>query len=206
MPQSSDDDLLIAAIRREDPKAWEKLIDRFQGRLLAFAKSRLQDAAAAEDVVQETFLGFLTSFPNYDDRTPLEAFLFSIAAHKLVDALRRRGVRPRLLAETSTSAEDPLSRQRKVSSLARSQERRKLADRVLGDCLSQLVQTWISRAEYERLMCSELLFVRGLPNKEVALALDLSEQAVANHKAYVMQKLRDAAAKAKLREDEYQID
>lgn len=207
MSAPAPDATLLADIRREDPRAWETLIARYQGRLLAFATSRLQDASAAEDVVQETFIGFLTSLPNYDERTPLEAFLFSIAAHKLTDALRRRGVRPRLLADAAGSAAaDPLSRGRKVSSLASSQERHKIADRALGDCLSQLVQSWISRAEYERLMCSELLFLRGLPNKDVARTLKLSEQSVANHKAFVMQKLKDAAAKAKLREDEYLVE
>jgi len=201
-----DDAALLSAIRREDPRAWETLIARYQGRLLAFATSRLHDPAAAEDVVQEAFIGFLTSLPNYDERTPLEAFLFAITAHKLTDALRRRGVRPRLFADASSTTTEPVSRSRKVSSLARSREQRQLADRVLGDCLSQLVQSWISRAEYERLMCSELLFLRGLPNKDVARTLNLSEQSVANHKAFVMQKLKDAAAKARVQDEEYRAD
>lgn len=207
MTEPIDDVALLAAIRREDPTAWEALIQRYQGRLLAFATSRLKDPAAAEDVVQEAFIGFLTSLPNYDERTPLEAFLFAITSHKLTDALRRRGVRPRLMGEAATTdATEPVSRQRKVSSLAKSQERRKLADRVLGDSLSQLVRTWISRAEYERLMCSELLFLRGYPNKEVARTLSVSEQSVANHKAFVVQKLKDIAQRSKLQDDEYQLD
>ena len=52
------------------------------------------DRAAAEDVVQETFVGFSTSLPNYDCRQPLEGYLFSIAAHKLTDLLRRQRRRP----------------------------------------------------------------------------------------------------------------
>src|SRR4051812_11604812 len=99
-----DDAELLAHIRRHDAEAWEAFIARFQGRLLAFATQRLGDAAAAEDVVQETFLGFLLALPNYDSRTPLEAFLFSIASHKLIDALRRRGVRPRLLPAQGDSS------------------------------------------------------------------------------------------------------
>src|SRR5262249_57227912 len=55
---------------------------------------RIHDRAAAEDTVQETFIGFLTSLPHYDEGRDLEAYLFSIAAHKLTDHLRRQGRRP----------------------------------------------------------------------------------------------------------------
>ena len=39
-------------------------------------------------------------------------------------------------------------------------------------------------------MCAELLFVRGLPNKEAATQLAISEQAVANHKFDILARLR----------------
>lgn len=202
MTNLMDDTALLAAVRRQDPAAWQTLIDRFQGRLLSFAQQRLQDRAAAEDVVQETFLGFLISLVNYDSRTPLEAFLFSIAAHKLTDALRRRGVRPRLFAALTVdeAAPDPVGRERKASSLAQSMERRVAREVVLQQCLQEWVSQWLSRGEYERLKCIELLFVVGLPNQEAARRLGISEQTVANHKAFVVQKLKDAAKTARLRD------
>src|SRR5262245_37222876 len=88
--------LLVQRIRQGEAQAWNELIARFEGRLLAFVDSRLRRRAGAEDVVQETFIGFLTSLPNYDERRPLEGYLFSIAAHKLTDSLRREGRRPAL--------------------------------------------------------------------------------------------------------------
>ena len=91
MPANELDRLLVAQIRRGEPGAWDECIARFEGRLQAFVESRLGNRATSEDVVQETFLGFLISLPNYDDATPLESFLFSIAAHKLTDVLRRNG-------------------------------------------------------------------------------------------------------------------
>ena len=44
--------------------------------------------------MQETFIGFLTSLPHYDEKRDIEAYLFSIASHKLTDHLRRQGRRP----------------------------------------------------------------------------------------------------------------
>ena len=67
MPSDSDR-LLIQQIRQGDSRAWETLIARYEGRLLAFVKRRLHDTSAVEDIVQETFIGFLNSLPNYDER------------------------------------------------------------------------------------------------------------------------------------------
>ncbi|MBW3598564.1 MAG: RNA polymerase subunit sigma-70, partial [Planctomycetes bacterium] len=51
------DNLLIARIRQGDSTAWNDLIARYEGRLLAFVESRLGSRAPSEDVVQETFIG-----------------------------------------------------------------------------------------------------------------------------------------------------
>jgi len=193
---------LLAGVRRGDPASWESLIQTYEGRLQAFAELRLMDPGAAQDVVQETFLGFLTALPNYDESTPLETFLFAIAAHKLTDTLRRRGRRPRFSLEAmeATSGEQPVSRQRKASSLARSAERNLAMERVFGDCLRGLIQSWLSRGEFERMKCVELLFVLGWANKDAAAHLGITEQAVANHKSFVVQKLKAAAQAAHLRD------
>ena len=78
MVADAADVLLVDRIRSGDAEAWQDCIGRFEGRLFAFVKSRLNNSATSEDVVQETCMGFLISLPNYDDRTPLESYLFSI--------------------------------------------------------------------------------------------------------------------------------
>lgn len=194
---ADDDRTLLAGIRQRNPAAWEQLIRRYEGRLLAYATSRLGDVSSAEDVVQESFVGLLLALPNYDAaQTPLEPFLFSIAAHKLTDALRRRGVRPRLLEDDG----DLPGRMRGASTLLRSQERAGQRTTIIRTVMQELIRQWFSRGEYERLKCIELLFVAGETNQAVAHRLGLTEQAVANHKAFVMQKLREAARLAGLNE------
>src|SRR6202011_1115386 len=92
---SSDSDrLLIQQIRQGDSRAWETLIANYEGRLLAFVQRRLRDKAASEDVVQDTFVGFLNSLPHFDDRRELQTYLFTIASYKLTDHLRRSGRHP----------------------------------------------------------------------------------------------------------------
>ena len=201
---SQSDSLLVRRIRAGEAEAWNELIARFEGRLLAYVDSRLRNRAAAEDVVQETFIGFLTSLPNYDRRRPLEGYLFSIAAHKLTDLLRREGRRPALplMPEgASGNSWEPAGNARAASSIVRSGERRKLEESALIAAVSQQIDHWRQRGQWQKLMCAELLFVRGRPNKEVAARLDTSEQTVANHKFEFLAKLRAAVRKQDLPEE-----
>jgi len=204
-PSSQADRLLVRRIRQGESQAWEDLIARFEGRLLAYVEARIGSRTAAEDVVQETFIGFLTSLPNFDARRPLESYLFSIAAHKLTDHLRRRGRRPALpLGPTGPGDQsdwEPAGNARAASSIARSGERRGLEHGALAAALSQQIDQLRSRGHWQKLMCCELLFVRAWANKEVARRLGISEQTVANIKFEFLQKLRTAVRKQGLPED-----
>jgi len=151
-------DDLIQQIRQGDPRAWETLISRYEGRLLAFIQRRLRDRSATEDVVQETFVGFLNSLPNFDERRELQTYLFTIASHKLTDHLRRRGRHP---LKTSSDSGEVLSQQldhhAAASSLVRSDERRELESAAIRRCLGLMVSQWQEKGDYVRLKVLELV-------------------------------------------------
>jgi RNA polymerase sigma-70 factor (ECF subfamily) len=198
------DAMLIRRIREGDAEAWNELIGRFEGRLLAFVEGRARQRDVAEDLVQETFIGFLTSLPNFDPRRPLEAYLFSIAAHKLTDHLRREGRRPTLPLmprDADTSGWEPAGAARPASSIARSHERRHIEERSLAAALAEAVEHFRRRGQWQRLECAELLLVRGWSNKETAARLGISEQAVANYKFELVAKLRAAVQSQGLPEE-----
>jgi RNA polymerase sigma-70 factor (ECF subfamily) len=190
---SSDSDrLLIQEIRQGDPRAWETLIARYEGRLLAFVDRRLRDRAASEDVVQETFVGFLNSLPNFDEKRELQTYLFTIASHKLTDHLRRVGRHP--LKNASDSGDvlaQQLDRHAAASSLARSDERRALESAAITRCLGLMVRQWQEKGDYVRLKVLELLWVKGWQNRDVAAFLDISEQQVANFRFAAVKKLSE---------------
>jgi RNA polymerase sigma-70 factor (ECF subfamily) len=187
------DSLLIERIRRGESEAWDDLIARYEGRLLAFVESRLGRRGPSEDIVQESFVGFLNSLPNYDGRRPLESYLFSICAYKLTDHLRREGRRPAVpLSSTSDSSGEwqlPAS-SRPASSIARSGERKSLEEKAIVQALREQLDRWRDKGEWTKLMCAELLFVRGWANKEVAERLGISEQQVANYKFEFIARMR----------------
>lgn len=198
---------LVAQIRAGDEAAWREFIAAYEGRLAAFARSRLGDAGPADDVVQETFVGFLLSLPNYDEARGLETYLFTICAHKLTDHLRRAGRRPTvpLAVSDSTSGRyaggEPVGLERSVGSLARSGERRGLESEALAKVLAETLTRWQEKGEHERVACLELLFVRGQANKAAAAALGITEQAVANYKFDFLTRLRDGLRKQNLSPD-----
>jgi RNA polymerase sigma-70 factor (ECF subfamily) len=205
MPAATEfDAILIERIRSGQDPAWDELIARFEGRLLAFVESRLRNRAASEDVVQESFVGFLTSLPNYDGARPLESYLFSIAAHKLTDHLRREGRRPAMPLSQADSNRDGIDlpgSARGASTIHRSGERRGLEESALTSALEDQIARWRERGEWQKIQCAELLFVRGMANKEVAKRLEISEQTVANCKFDFLARLRTTVRKLGLPED-----
>jgi RNA polymerase sigma-70 factor (ECF subfamily) len=172
--------------------------------LTAYVRRRLNDHASVEDVVQETFIGFNNSLINYDDKRDLQTWLFTIAAHKVTDQLRRIGRRP---SSGGTEVEDDLmgqtadERQRPASSLARSAEQREQEEEAFGQALREFVRDLQARGEYTKLMALELIYVKGWRNQDVAARLPLTEQDVANIRFQAKKRLRDRLVAAKLSPD-----
>lgn len=201
---TESDRLLVQRIRSKDGAAWAELDKRYRGRLTAYVRRRLKDHASVDDVVQNTFVGFLNSLPNYDDKRDLQTWLFTIASHKVTDLLRRNGRRPGAAgAEGDDEAigQSPDYRQRAVSSLARSAERREKEEDALGRALAAMVSDWKTRGEYQNVKILELLFVKGAGNKDVAARVGVSEQQVANVKFQAKRRLHEYLCAANLSPD-----
>ncbi len=198
---TESDRLLIKRVRQNDQSAWAELDKRYRGRLTAYVRRRLKDHASVEDVVQETFLGFSNSLANYDDKRDLQTWLFTIAAYKVTDQLRKMG---RLRYQSGTDTEDEVmgqaadDRQRGASTLARSAEQKEREEDALGQALRDLVRDLQTKGEWTKVMALELLYVKGWGNAEVAAKLKRSEQDIANLKFQAKKRLHDHLVAAKL--------
>ncbi|WP_372716898.1 RNA polymerase sigma factor [Novipirellula sp.] len=199
---SEIDTHLVARIRDGDSDAWQALIDRYEGRLLAYTHSRIRDRAASEDIVQEAFVGFLISLPNYDGSKRLESYLFSICAYKLTDHLRREGRRPALQLHRRGSGDgvdiDFTGGERVASSIARSGERKQIEQAAIRDAIAEQIERWKQGDSWSKLKAIELLYVVGLSNKAVAEKTDLTEQQVANFKSDFQLRLRSIISRMEL--------
>jgi RNA polymerase sigma-70 factor (ECF subfamily) len=197
---TESDRLLVQQIRQGDARAWEHLIARYEGRLLAFVHRRLRDWTASEDVVQDTFVGFLNSLPNYDEQRELQTYLFTIASYKLTDHLRRIGRHP--IQHVSDGPNDvlhlKLDSHKAASSVARSHERQDLESEAIARSLTMVLDQWREQGEYVRIKVLELLFIKGWANRDVAAFLKIGEQQVANIRFGAVKKLGDHVRNAGL--------
>jgi RNA polymerase sigma-70 factor (ECF subfamily) len=89
-----------------DPETW---VAEHGDVLFRYAYTRLRSKSAAEDVVQETFLGALKARDRYTPGLSVRAWLMGILKHKVVDQLRRSARQVQLTdEEAKTMLESPL--------------------------------------------------------------------------------------------------
>ena len=81
---------LLARFAEGDEAAFRELVNRYKNSLYAFLKQFLNHQDLVEDTFQETFLQVFTSRASFDTSRPLRPWLFTIAANKAKDALRKR--------------------------------------------------------------------------------------------------------------------
>ena len=88
--QQDIDASVIAAAARGEQAALAVIYDAYARRLYRYFYSRAGNAADAEDLCGQTFLGLLEALPRYRHRGQFTAWVFRIAHHKAMDHYRRR--------------------------------------------------------------------------------------------------------------------
>jgi RNA polymerase sigma-70 factor (ECF subfamily) len=89
--QPSDDALLVAALRRGDEAAFERLVARYYGPLLRLAMLYVHSRAVAEEVVQETWIGVLQGLDRFEGRSALKTWIFRILTNTAKTRAQREG-------------------------------------------------------------------------------------------------------------------
>jgi RNA polymerase sigma-70 factor, ECF subfamily len=84
-----DDQMLLDRLRSGDERAFEMLVARYDGGLHRVARTFVRTPSAADDVVQETWLGVLRGLHAFEGRSSLRTWMFTI----LVNQARMRGKR-----------------------------------------------------------------------------------------------------------------
>ncbi len=198
---SEADQFLLDQIRAADESAWTQLVERHQGRLVAFAASRLPQRGDAEDLVQDTFVSFLGGLANFKGEASIETYLFTILRRKIIDAHRGRRLNACLLQDAYgndsssgdasgqvVAAPDPT-----VSWYVRRDEQRDIHREALAQALHDLVEGYRQSLNFRDLQIVEMLFYSQLRNKDVARQMELTEQHVAQIKHRCLKQIRENA-------------
>jgi len=103
----SDEDLLGRYRESANPADFHELVRRYERELYRYLARYLGNPALAEDVFQNTFLQVHLKRALYEDGRPVRPWLYSIATHQAVDALRKAGRHPTVsLDRRATSSGD----------------------------------------------------------------------------------------------------
>jgi len=80
---------LLTRYTAGEEAAFSEIVNRYKNSLYAFLRQFLNRHELVEDVFQETFLQLFNSRESFDTTRPLRPWLFTIAANKAKDALRK---------------------------------------------------------------------------------------------------------------------
>jgi RNA polymerase sigma-70 factor, ECF subfamily len=92
--QLSDEALLSRYRDHGRTEDFDALIHRYQNELYRYLARYLGDRSLAEDVFQNTFLQIHLKRGMYEEGRPVRPWIYSIATHQAVDALRKQGRHP----------------------------------------------------------------------------------------------------------------
>jgi RNA polymerase sigma-70 factor (ECF subfamily) len=101
--EPASDEQLLADSLAGDAGAFRTLVDRYSQEVYQFVARFTRNAAAADDVVQETFLQVYQAAGSFDPDRSFRPWLFAIAANKARDYLRS-SARKREVALSAGSA------------------------------------------------------------------------------------------------------
>jgi RNA polymerase sigma-70 factor (ECF subfamily) len=97
-----DDGALVDALRRGDDDAFAWMLDRYSRSLRRVARAHVATDAAADEVVQETWLAVVRGIGGFEQRSSLKTWIHRIA----LNISRTRGVRDRRSVPFSSLADE----------------------------------------------------------------------------------------------------
>jgi RNA polymerase sigma-70 factor, ECF subfamily len=86
---AASDEELVACFRKGQSEAFGVLVRRYERELYGYLVRYLGDSSLADDVFQNTFLQVYTKIAMYETGRPVRPWLYTIATHQAIDAIRR---------------------------------------------------------------------------------------------------------------------
>ncbi len=107
LAQLSDEELLTRYRDLGKTKDFDVLVHRYEHELYRYLVRYLGDKSLAEDVFQNTFLQIHLKRGLYEEGRPVRPWLYSIATHQAVDALRKAGRHPTVSLDQRVGSVEP---------------------------------------------------------------------------------------------------
>ncbi|MDR0335988.1 MAG: sigma-70 family RNA polymerase sigma factor [Planctomycetaceae bacterium] len=97
---------LMLAVQQDDASAFEKLMRRYQDRVLFLLRHLVGNRDTAEDLTQEVFLRVFRARKTYQPEAKFATWLFTITNNVAINTLRTRQRKPEVQLGTSENQDD----------------------------------------------------------------------------------------------------
>lgn len=164
---------LFDRLKDGEPQAFEELVREFGGRMRATAVRLLMDEAEADDAVQDAFLSAFRNLATFEGRASLGTWLHRITINAALMRLRSRGRRK----ETELDGLLPRFTENGVFQTSQTPLHESADEPAQRDELRRRVRGHIAELPETHRVALCLRDLEGLPHKEVAQILDISENA-----------------------------
>lgn len=160
------DTRLVSLLKEGDQHAYAEIYERYFSALYLHAYNRLRDNSEAKDIVQELFAQLWEKREASDPKTNLSNYLYTAVRNRVLNALAHQQVRSKyfqslpVVIDTGQSLTDHRARERQLAAI-----------------IEKEVQTLPPKMRE----VFELSRKANLTHKEIAEALDISEQTVRSH-------------------------
>ena len=182
----SSDEQLMLAFRRGEASAFEALVQRHRGPVFNFIFRSTGHMARAEDLLQETWLKVIRGADEYEPRARFTTWLYTIARNLCVDSARKerfREVVPLEAPVRGDGADEPVAEwfpdgRPAPDRAAHNTRLRPLLEQALMSLPKDQREVFVLR-EYS-----------GVPFKEIAAVVGISENTVKSRMRYALEALR----------------
>ena len=185
----SDEDLFARARGGEEP-AFAALVRRYERELYGYLRRYLGDASLADDVFQNTFLQLHLKRDQYEAGRPVRPWLYTIATHQAIDALRRAGRHPTVSLEQQTGEDAGGESQRLLGMLEA--DGPAPVDQVSTEEAREMVRRSVEELPEFLRQVVNLAYFQGLPYRDVAEVLSIPVGTVKSRLHTALQRLHDA--------------
>jgi len=118
LAQTTDEELLSRYRDTGRTEDFNALVHRYEHELYRYLVRYTGDRSLAEDVFQNTFLQVHLKKGLYENGRPVRPWLYSIATHQAVDAMRKAGRHPTVSLDQRSSGDEETDAGRLVDLLA----------------------------------------------------------------------------------------
>lgn len=193
------DEELLGRFCRGETEAFGILLRRYERELYGYLRRYLGDSELAEDVFQNTFLALYQKSGQYETGRPVRPWLYTIATHQAIDALRRNN-RHQAVSLDQHQKELPDGEVRSLLELLETRGPGPL-DQVQGEERREKVRASVDRLPDFLRQVVVLAYYQGLKYREIAEILGIPVGTVKSRLHAALVKLQEAwAASPTLRE------